>query len=90
MKFLHRNTNEASCWQIYKTLELIPDVVENPQANRLKFAFGLGQAWRLLLVALTQELVYNDQQIEYLERCWAVNELEASANTLQKLWTLMN
>lgn len=92
MKFLHRHASETSCWQSYKALELIPDAVL-PKTNTLKFAFGLNQVWRLLLVALTQELVY-EQQIEYLERCWTVNcfELDADtgSNTLQKLWTLMN
>lgn len=93
MKFTHRNAKEKSCWQTYKVLELIPDAVPNPQVNRLNFGFGLDQAWRLLIVALTQELVY-EQQIEYLERCWAVKWFEPDANTgsktLQKLWTLMN
>lgn len=90
MKFSHHNTTESPYWHTYKALELISDAVEDPQANCLKFSFGLKQIWRLLLVALTQELVYDDQRIEYLERCWAVNELEAYANTLQKLWALMN
>lgn len=92
MQFLHGNTPKTSCWQAYKALELIPDAVP-PQANRLNFAFGLNQIWRLLLVALTQELV-DEQQIEYLERCWAVNHVEpegsTGANTLKKLLTLMN
>ena len=92
MKFLHGNTPQTSCWQTYKALELIPDAVGDPPAKKLSFGFGLDQIWRHLLVALTQELVY-EQQIEYLERCWAVNLLQPNdteSNTLQKLWTLMN
>jgi len=90
MKLHH--TTAASSWQTYKALELIPATVP-PQANKLSFT-GLHQIWRLLLTALTQELVYHDQKIEYLERCWAENlsQQNDSPNltTLQKLWTLMN
>lgn len=92
MNFVNSNATKTTCWQKYKELELISDTVPAPQAS-IKFAFGLKQAWRLLLVALTQELVY-EQQVEYLQRCWTENEIEqnqeADPNTLQKLWILMN
>ena len=72
---------------------MIPNSVPNPHANKLSFRFGLDLAWRLLVVALTQELVC-EQQVEYLERCWTENRFEPhdnkGSNTLQKLWTLMN
>jgi hypothetical protein len=94
MKFLHRNTTETSRWETYKTLELIPDAVPNPYQQKPTFTFGLDQAWRILITVLTQELVYYEQQISYLERCLAASEFEAekkpSSNSLQKLWMLMD
>lgn len=93
MQFIHRNITNKSQWQIYKELELIPDSVTYSQANNMTFAFGLDRVWRLLIIALTQELV-EEQQVEYLERCLAVNNFDVDSHkgskTLQKLWTLMN
>lgn len=93
MQFIHRNITKKSQWQIYKELELIPDSVTYSQANNMTFAFGLDRVWGLLIIALTQELV-EDQQVEYLERCLAVNNFDLDSHkgskTLQKLWTLMN
>lgn len=93
MKFLNRNITDETRWETYKKLELIPNSVTNPEANKLIFTFGLEQVWRLLIVALTQELV-DEQRIEYLERCWALNNFETDSktgsNTLHKLWTLMD
>ena len=93
MKFLHHDTKKTSQWQIYKELELIPSSAIEPQANQITFAFGVDQVWRLLIVALTRELVY-EQQIEYLERCWTLDYFEpdtaTNSNTWHKLWTLMN
>lgn len=93
MKSQHRNTVEKSQWQNYKELELLPSSLPKPQANKPAFAFGLEQVWRLLIVALTQELVY-EQQVEYLERCWALNcfdpDTDTNSNTWHQLWLLMN
>lgn len=93
MKFLHNNTTKKSQWQNYKELELIPSSAIESQVNQITFAFGVAQVWRLLVVALTRELVY-EQQVEYLERCWALDYFEtdtaANPNTWQKLWILMN
>ncbi|MEC4985865.1 MAG: hypothetical protein SAJ37_11625 [Oscillatoria sp. PMC 1068.18] len=84
-------TNQLQ-WQTYKQLELLPNSVENPQLKKTKFALGLDLVWRSLIVALTKELIYRDQQVEYLERCWALEFEQNSptnSNTLQKLWTLI-
>lgn len=93
MKFQHRNITEKSQWQNYKELELLPNSLPKPEANKQKFAFGLEQAWRLLIVALGRELVY-EQQVEYLERCWALNcfepDTDKNSNTWHQLWLLMN
>lgn len=93
MKSLHRNINEKSQWDNYKELELIPNSIPEPQTNKQTFAFGLDRVWRVFIVALTQELIY-EQQVEYLQRCWDLNDFEAEtdtkSNTLHKLWILMN
>lgn len=94
MKFLHGNATETFSWKIYRELELIPVSVSDPRTNKPTFTFGLDRMWRLLIIKLTQELVYYDQQVEYLERCWTVEQFEpdgnTDSNTLQRLWRLMN
>jgi hypothetical protein len=92
MNFIHRKTTNKFQWQAYKELELIPDFLPYPQVNKPSFAFGLEEVWRLLIIALTQELVY-EQQVEYLERCWMLDVFEpdnaAITNMLHRLWALM-
>lgn len=93
MQLSNRSPQEYQ-WQAYKQLELLPVSVPNPSNEGLKFRLGLGTVWRALVSLLVYELVDQEQQVEYLERCWTSefgNEEElASRNTLQKLWALMN
>lgn len=81
-------------WQNYKQMELIPDAVPNPSTKASTFKFGLGFAWQLLVSLLVDELVDPEQQVEYLERCWANNALDredkSPTRSLQRLWVLMN
>jgi len=80
-------------WQAYKQLELLPVSVPNPSANIPKFRLGLDLVWRSLVSLLVDELVDQEQQVEYLERCWTSefgNEDPSPTTTLQQLWTLMN
>lgn len=91
MKSLHHNATETSLWKTYKELELIPNSVPTSR-NKLSFTVGFAKAWQFLVTALTQELVYTDQQVEYLERCWAIEQDKLDkieSNSLQKLWQLM-
>lgn len=89
MKSLHRNLKQ-SLWENYRESELIPNSISEPSARK-KFSFGLDRVWRVLIIALTQELVY-EQQVEYIQRCWERDHLDAENddNTWQQLWTLMN
>lgn len=79
-----------SRWLTYRQLELISDGVPDPEQPA--FAFGLNFLWRGLLNLLSEELV-DEQRVEYLDRCWQLNETEARqqspTTTLQRLWTLM-
>lgn len=90
MKSLHRNLNEKSLWENYRELELIPNSISEPSVRKT-FSWGIDRVWRVLIVALTQELVY-EQQVEYIQRCWERDRLDAENdnNTWQQLWTLMN
>jgi len=91
VKTLSQTNN--SQWQNYKQLELIPNRVPNPYGKASTFKFGLEFAWRVLISLLVDELVDREQQVEYLERCWANQKFdreENSAKSLQKLWLLMN
>lgn len=79
-----------SRWLTYRQLELISDSVSNPEQPT--FAFGLNFLWRGLLNLLSEELV-DEQRVEYLDRCWQLDETEVGrqspTTTLQRLWTLM-
>ena len=85
-------SQNKSGWQTYKQLELISDSVPNP-VKAARFKFGLGRAWQVLISLLVDELVDREQQVDYLERCWALNEFgqkDNPDNSLQRLWELMN
>ncbi|MBE9181417.1 hypothetical protein IQ268_22910 [Oculatella sp. LEGE 06141] len=92
MKFRHHTATTPSQWHLYKQLELIPESVQIPHNAMWNFTFGLRQTWRWLLIVLTYELI-DEQQVDYLERCWALNETieenDSPVGTLQRLWTLM-
>ena len=89
----NRRLTSDTQWQAYKKLELISDALPNPSASRPGFKFGLDLVWRTLIVLLVDELVDPEQQAEYLDRCWALADFEqpasAKANTLQRLWLLI-
>jgi hypothetical protein len=92
MKFSGHNITNSDRWQNYQQLELIPDTVSKPDSNRLRFWFGLDLAWQILLSLLADELV-EEQQMEYLERCWNLDEFghkQDNSSFLQRLWKLMN
>jgi hypothetical protein len=76
-------------WQIYKELELIPDSVSVPPANNLAFAMRLSQVWRSLLDTATKKPLH-EQQIEYLERCLALDCSNRSSNVWQQFWAFLN
>lgn len=87
------SSTTKSQWQTYKQLELIPDSVPNPHPNVSAFTLGINLAWKKLLSLLVDELVDVEQQVDYIERCWALNEFGQGDNPsspLQRLWTLMN
>lgn len=92
MQFLDHNAIDRHQWQRYKQLELISDSVDNADTDRVSFRFGIDRAWRLLITLLLDELVA-EQKVEYLDRCWALNDLDAGkrapSKTLQRLLTLM-
>ena len=93
MKFLRHNTNNSDRHKAYKQLELIPDGVFKPNADKPHFLFCLNLAWHIVLSLLIAELV-EEQQVEYLERCWKIDEFkqtpENNSSFLQRLWMLMN
>lgn len=77
-------------WQLYKQLELIPDSVSQSPTKQTVVVFPLKIVWRVLINALANELVY-EQQVEYLERCLAQSqtELHPTNNTWHSLWNLI-
>jgi hypothetical protein len=90
MNFLSDKPGNEFRWQAYQELELLPDSVSQPNSTAIKPIWGLTQVWRGFLNLLMDELV-TEQQIDYLERCWSLNESEqhSSRNTLKRLWVLM-
>ncbi|MGV0025681.1 hypothetical protein [Phormidesmis priestleyi] len=82
MDLLTHNTINHHQWQAYKKLELISESVDNADINRDPFRFGIDQAWRLLITLLLDELV-TEQKTEYLDRCWALTDLEEGTRSLR-------
>jgi hypothetical protein len=93
MKFLRHNITNGDRWQDYKQLELIPDKTLKSNVDRPRFLFGLDLAWQTLLSLLVDELV-EEQQVEYLERCWNLDEFGQSkqnnSSFLKRFWMLIN
>lgn len=90
MKLNHKSTNGS--WDVYRQLELIPESVSRTVERPNHLVSGLNFCWKVLLALLIDELV-EEQRVEYLDRCWSLNEFgkgELSApNSLQRLWVLM-
>jgi hypothetical protein len=78
-------------WQIYKELELIPDSVSAPQSHKLAVLRRLGQVYRSLLEPPSQRPSH-EQQLEYLERCLALDcsKPDTGTNIWHKFWTFLN
>lgn len=93
MKFLENPSAIQTQWDVYRQLELVSEVVPNPIDHKNPLASGLNLVWRPLLHLLIDELIA-EQRVEYLERCWDLNELgqgqQSPDNSLQRLWILMN
>jgi hypothetical protein len=88
MNSLHRSFNNDSRWQFYKRLELLSDSTPNPDQTIFKINLGLAFVWRSLLSLLVDELV-NEQRVEYLERCWMLDQKRKFHNPLKQFLTLI-
>jgi hypothetical protein len=92
MNFAAHNPVNNTQWNRYRQLELLPNTVPNPASYRNPLTFGLNVVWRSLLALLIDELV-EEQRVEYLERCWSLNEFgegdQSSSNSLQRFWVLI-
>lgn len=93
MKLSAQHLTSDSQWQAYQQLELIPAFIPNPTSQANPLASALNYLWRPFLGLLIDELV-EEQRVEYLDRCWALNgldEKEQSASiSLHRFWVLMN
>ncbi|MBD2313658.1 hypothetical protein H6G20_18480 [Desertifilum sp. FACHB-1129] len=92
MESISHNPTQGYHWQLYKRLELISSRVPDPRRSRLQLKWGVDLAWRSLLNLLVDELI-EEQQVEYLERCWALDESKETQASLtqavKRLWRLM-
>lgn len=78
-------------WYCYRHLELIPKAAPKPSRYRNPLTSGLNTLWSSLLSILMEELV-EEQRIEYLDRCWALDEFgegERPSSSLRRFWTLI-
>ncbi|MCA1995528.1 hypothetical protein [Leptodesmis sichuanensis] len=93
MTFSGGKLTSNSQWRTYQELELIPETVANPASQAKPLVSTLNLLWRALLDLLLDELV-EEQRVEYLDRCWALNEFgertQSLSNSLQRFWVLMN
>jgi hypothetical protein len=93
MKFSRRDLTNSSQWAAYRQLEQIPDSIPNPNRRTNRLASCLNPVWRSLLTLLMDELV-TEQRVEYLDRCWTLNELgegdRVRSNSLQRFGKLID
>lgn len=91
--FSDKNFTSNSQWRTYQQLELIPGTIANPAHQTNPLTSTLNLLWRPLLGLLMDELV-EEQQVEYLDRCWSLNKFgeqeQSVSNSLQRFWTLIN
>jgi hypothetical protein len=76
-------------WQLYKELELIPDAVQEPQADSPSVAATVRRFWRSLLTFLTQEPIddsIDEHRIEMLERCFALDMTKPQPAGIKGIW----
>ena len=94
MKFLAHHSTHSAQWHLYQQLELVPASVSNPADQSSPLTSGLNLLWRPLLNLLVAELVAEKREVEYLDRCWSLNEpgkqKQSFSNSLQRFWTLIN
>lgn len=92
MKLNHSSTN-GSRWDVYRQMELIPESVPQAVERPNGLVSGLNLLWRPLLGLLIDELV-EEQRVEYLDRCWSLNEFgkgeKSPSHPLQRFWILIN
>ena len=74
--------------QIYQQLELIPDSVTVPLANK-HIPAQLVKLWQELIKTFTEKLSYQ-QRVEHLERSLALECSSSSIVTWQTIWTFLN
>ncbi len=90
MTFINRRLTEEQR-KAYKQLELIPEAV-CMRSNVPLWGFGLVPAWKKLLSLLLDELVA-EQRVEYLERCFALDEFghgkQSPDSSLQRFLVLI-
>lgn len=93
MESLNHRLTQRSQWAVYQQLEQIPETVDNPADGANPVISGLNLLWRPFLALLIDELI-EEQRVEYLDRCWSLNEFgqgeRSSSSSLQRLWVLMN
>lgn len=94
MRFVENRSQGSLQWKVYQQLELIPETIPDPARQSNPLVSGLNSfLWRPLLALLMEELIL-EQQMEYLERCWFLNQLDEQqqplAHSLQRFWSLIN
>lgn len=79
-------------WKFYAALEEIPDTVPEPQTLPSMITHPWAAVWRSFVNLFCQELLY-EQQIDYAERCFQIDQSHASeandSNQWNKLGKLM-
>jgi len=93
MKFLGSRSTNSSQWNAYKQMEMIPKSIPNPIDRANYFSSALNLCWRPLLGLLIDELI-EEQRVEYLDRCWLLNEFEGGkkikSNSLYRFFVLIS
>jgi hypothetical protein len=71
-------------WQDYKSLELIPDSVPDPESISLTFANRIGEFWRQIFAPFSSTSV--EEPYEYLERCLELDSSKLFSDKRSSPW----
>lgn len=78
-------------WQQYKELELLPDLVAEPQTIYSPLVAALDRRWRSILNQRARKLDY-EYQVEYLEQRLTLTCMRSTptASVWRKCWNVLN
>jgi hypothetical protein len=91
MEYLSYSVNSDALWHAHRQLSASPNSMSRSCLGSSKVLFGVNALKRSVIKLLLDELD-SEQEIDYLERCWALTPSQAAAKPvsfLRGVWRLI-